>query len=235
MTDETTGPANEATDTAADEHGAPPAAESEAIDGGGEEPQHLGARARRRAARLAGTGETAARPDGESRPRRPPAAPSTAGGSTEAPRLEYAEAEHIDVQRGSIGSAMARSIALQQGALGRAQAEQVTVTLGALGGARATHVVVEKGVLGGAIAGDVRVRQGLVQGLIARDVSIEQGGARSIIANHVTLGRHSGALIAIARTIDGEGRVIVDWRGGLALGVAFAVVSALLRARLPRR
>jgi len=184
---------------------------------------------------MAAVGEAATRMAQAARERRMQRAESAAGRPPDGPRLEYAEAEHIDVQGGSIGSAMARSISVERGALGRAQADEVIVTLGALGGARATHLVVEKGALGGAIAGDVRVRQGYVQGVIARDVTIEQGGARTVIANHVTLGRQSGALIAVARTIDGEGRVLLDWRGALALGAAFAVIAALLRGRLPRR
>ena len=235
MTDETTVPTNEAADNGTDVNGVEPLGAPEPAAGGGEEEGHPGARARRRAGRMAAVGEAATRVARAARERRPQEAGSAAGRAPDGPRLEYAEAEHIDVQRGSIGSAMARSITVERGALGRAQADEVVVMMGALGGARAAHVVVERGVLGGAVAGDVRVRQGYVQGVIARVVTIEQGGARSVIANHVTLGRQSGALIAIARTIDGEGRVLLDWRGALALGAAFALGAALLRGRLPRR
>lgn len=150
-------------------------------------------------------------------------------------QLGHAEAEHIDVLQGSIGSAMARSVAVTQGAIGGARADVVTVTQGALGGARAQHVTVEKGMLGGALAGEVSVRQGYVQGVIARDVSIEQGGARTVFANHVTFGRQSGAFVVIAKTVDGQVRTIVDWRGALAFGAALALVSAFLRRRIRGR
>jgi hypothetical protein len=73
-----------------------------------------------------------------------------------------------------------------------------------------------------------------VQAVVARDVSIEQGGARSVVANHVTFGRQSGAFLVIARSVEG-GRTFVDWRGALAFGAAFALVSAVIRQRIRGR
>jgi hypothetical protein len=121
-------------------------------------------------------------------------------------------------------------VTVHQGAVGGAQAEQVHVTQGAVGGVRAQRITVDKGAVGGAIAGEFRLRMGFAQGVLARDVTIEQGGARTIIGNTVKLGPQSGALLVVARRVEG-GRFLLDWRAALALGAAFAVVSALLRQR----
>jgi hypothetical protein len=92
-------------------------------------------------------------------------------------------------------------------------------------------VSVDRGVLGGAIAGEVTVRQGYVQSVLARDVRLEQAGARLVVANKVSLGPQSGALVVFARSVEGSGRILVDWRAGLALGAGLGLVGALLRAR----
>ena len=156
-----------------------------------------------------------------------PATPMSAGPNDR----ESVDVDELNVQQGRIGTATARAVTVRQGAIGRVTAENVLLTQGAIGGARTRQLSVELGALGGAIAGEARVRQSYVQGILARDVSLEQAGARTVIANHVTMGRQSGALVVIARTVEGDGRALLDWRGALALGAAVAVVSALLRGR----
>jgi hypothetical protein len=71
--------------------------------------------------------------------------------------------------------------------------------------------------------------------VIARDVTFEQAGARTVIANHVTFGRQSGAFLVLARSVDGNGRSFVDWRGAVAFGAAFALATAFLRHRIRGR
>lgn len=146
-------------------------------------------------------------------------------------RLDVVEADRVEISRGSVGRATAGSLALRQGAIGGAQAEQVNVTLGAVGGARAQYVSVDRGVIGGAVAGQVTVRQGYVQNVLARDVRLEQSGARTVIANKVSLGPQSGAFVVFARSVEGSGRILVDWRAGLALGGVVGAVLVLLRVR----
>ncbi len=150
-------------------------------------------------------------------------------------RIEAAEGERIEMHQGSIGAATGRSVAVHQGAIGRAHADEVLVRQGAIGGARAQSVHVDRGAVGGVLASEVDVRQGYIQGVLARDVSVEMGGVRTVIANRVTFGRQSGAFIVIARTVDGNGRIVLDWRGALALGAAFAVVFSVLRVLTARR
>jgi len=149
-----------------------------------------------------------------------------------AAELEHAEAEHLELRQSRIGTATARSVVVRQGAVGGARGDEVLVTQGAVGGARAQTVTIDKGALGGAIAGDFRLRMGFAQGVLARDVRIEQGGARTVIGNTVRLGPQSGALLVVARRVEG-GRFLIDWREALAFGAAFAVVTAFLRRRNP--
>jgi hypothetical protein len=146
-------------------------------------------------------------------------------------RIDVAEADRIDISRGSVGRAMADTLEVRQGAVGGVQASEVRVSMGAVGGARANYVSVERGVVGGALAGQLNVHQGYVQSVIAREARFEQGGARTIVANKVTLGPQSGAFLVIARTVDGPGRILVDWRAGVALGVILGAVMVLLRVR----
>jgi hypothetical protein len=146
-------------------------------------------------------------------------------------RIDVAEADRIEVTRGSVGRAMADKLEVRQGAVGGVQAADVRVSMGAVGGARANYVSVERSVVGGAMAGQLNVHQGYVQSVLAREVRFEQGGARTIIANRVTLGPQSGALVVIARTVDGPGRILVDWRAGLALGAMIGAVMMLARVR----
>ena len=194
------------------------------------------ARKARRTTSKAAPGAAAGRaPIGDSAPRQ--LTPASDRNGAQLPQGPDAGADRIDVHRGRIASAMARSITVSQGAIGSARADEVIVSQGALGGARARTVAIEKSVLGGAIAGDIRVKQGFVQSAVAREITIEQGGARAVVANHVTFGPQSGALVVIARTVDGDGRALLrlDWRGALALGAGLAVVSAALRRLVARR
>ena len=146
-------------------------------------------------------------------------------------RLDVAEAERIEVSRGSVGRAHAHSLVVTQGAVGGVQADEVQVSRGLIGGVRARSVSLHQGGMGGAIAGEVNVRLGYVNGIVARDVRLEQAGARMIVANEVTLGPQSGAFIVLGRRVNGAGRAILDWRGALAFGAGFGAILALLRRR----
>ena len=166
---------------------------------------------------------------------RPVAARPRAGGRARdedvVERLDVADAQRLEVTRGSVGQATAHSLVVTQGAVGGVQADEVHVSRGAIGGVRSRVVTIQQGAIGGAVAGEVSVRQGYIQGVIARDVHIEQGGARTIIAADVTMGPQSGAFIVLARRVSGNGKVVLDWRGALAFGAGFGAILALLRRR----
>ena len=125
-------------------------------------------------------------------------------------------------------------IALITGAgsgIGRASATDIAVTQGGVGAARADRVSVELGAIGAALAGDVSITQGAAGSILARDVRIEQSAVRMLVANEVHIERTTGVLFLIARKVDGNVKALLDWRGAIAFGAAFGLVSAIFRRR----
>ena len=45
------------------------------------------------------------------------------------------------------------------------------------------------------------------------------------------MGRQSGAILILARKVEGDVRTVLDWRGALAIGAALAVGMGLLARR----
>ena len=43
--------------------------------------------------------------------------------------------------------------------------------------------------------------------------------------------RPTGVLLLIARRVEGDVRTLLDWRGALAFGAAFGVITSLFRRR----
>ena len=119
---------------------------------------------------------------------------------------------------------------LDAGSVGRLEFRQ-----GAIGGVRATDVTVRMAAVGGIAARAASVRQGFVRAMLAQDVHVQQSFVRSLVANTVHTGPTSVILVALARRIDGEAKVLLDWRGALAFGAGLGAVLGLLRVRLPRR
>ncbi len=107
------------------------------------------------------------------------------------------------------------------------------VEWGGIGAARADRLSVEFGSIGASIAGELRVTQGFAGAIAAREATIEQGLVRTLIAQQVTINRPTGVLVMIAQHVSGDVRPLLDWRGALAAGAAFAVVASLLRGARP--
>ena len=132
---------------------------------------------------------------------------------------------------GSQSSTVTRDLDLRQGALGRVDAEDVAVTQGAVGAARGDRVSVEFGAVGAALGGDVRISQGAVGAVLARSVQLEQAFVRTVVAQEVVVRRPSAIVFLVAQRVQGDVRVLFDWRAGLAVGAALAVIGRLLRRR----
>ena len=144
---------------------------------------------------------------------------------------EIITTDTISITGGGIQSARARTVNVHQGGIGRLDADEVAISQGGIGAARVGHLSVELGGVGAVLAGDVRVTQGVVSSVAARDVTVEQSLVRSVVANHVTFGRTTGALVVIARRVDGEVRTLLDWKGAIAFGAVFGLVAGLFRRR----
>ena len=116
------------------------------------------------------------------------------------------------------------------GGIGQLDAHDVSIQWGGVGAAKAERLSVECGSVGAAMAGEMRVTQGFAGSVLAREVTVEQGVIRTLIAKHVTITRPSAVLVMIAQQVSGEVKPLLDWRGALAAGAAFALVSGLLKA-----
>jgi hypothetical protein len=120
-------------------------------------------------------------------------------------------------------------VLVQRGAIGAVQAGEVVLSFGAIGAARAQRVSVEFGAVGALAGREVRVTQAGVGAVAAREARFEQAFVRSVIARDVQFARGSGAAVVIAGRVDGDARILLDWRGGLAAGSVLALVWLLLR------
>jgi hypothetical protein len=137
----------------------------------------------------------------------------------------------IEISQSGVQVVTATNVDVRQGGIGRARATDVAVSQGGVGLARADRVSVELGGVGAAIAGEVRVTQGGVGSILARDVHVEQTAVRTLVANQVHVERTTGVLVLIARRVEGDVRTLLDWRGAIAFGAAFGVVTSLFRRR----
>jgi hypothetical protein len=162
------------------------------------------------------------------RPRRSRATKLTVPSETDPTPAEPARIE----EDGSIIAADRVDVRL--GAVGRVDATELSVHQGAVGGARADRVTVDQGALGGAIAREVTVSQGVARTLLAQEAHVEQSFVRTLVASEVRTDGPTGIGILIARRVVGDVKVLLDWRGALAFGVAAGVVAGLL-GRLRRR
>lgn len=130
---------------------------------------------------------------------------------------------------GSLDAVEVDVLEFERGAIGGVRAKDVTARLAMVGGIAASHASVEMGAVNGIVAREATVRQGLVRGVLAQNVRVEQALARVVVANTVQTGPSTGILVAVARRIDGEAKILVDWRGALAFGSALGAFLALIQ------
>jgi hypothetical protein len=85
------------------------------------------------------------------------------------------------------------------------------------------------GLVGGIAAREASVSQGVVRSVLAQDVRIEQSIVRSVVANRVQVGPTTAIGFVLARRVDGDPKVLLDWRGALALAAVFGALAAMFR------
>jgi hypothetical protein len=141
--------------------------------------------------------------------------------------VDRATATTLHVERGGINEASADTVEVRMGGIGTLEADEVFVQWGGIGAARAKRVGVEFGSVGAALAGDLQVTQGYAGSVIAREATLEQGFVRTLIAGKVTITRPSAVLVMIAGRVEGNVRPLLDWRGALAAGFAFGIVTSI--------
>jgi hypothetical protein len=129
---------------------------------------------------------------------------------------------------GALDAVAVDVLEFERGAIGGVRATDVDAHLAVIGGIAANRASVEKGAVSGIVAREATIRQGLVRGVLARDVRVEQALVRVVVANTVQAGPTTGILVAVARRIDGEAKILVDWRGALAFGAGLGAFLAVI-------
>ena len=117
----------------------------------------------------------------------------------------------------------------ERGAIGGVRATDVTARLAIIGGIAANNASVERGAVGGIVSREATVRLGSVRGVVAQHAHVEQAFVRAMVANTVQTGPSTGILFAVARRIDGDAKILLDWRGALAFGASLGAFLALIR------
>ena len=107
----------------------------------------------------------------------------------------------------------------------------IAVDTGGIVLAQGETVSLDRGVLGAAMGGEVRVVQSAANLVGARDTIVDQSLVMSVIGADVTIRQPSAIGVLIAGRVEGSVRPILDWRGALAFGAAFALISTILRRR----
>ena len=149
--------------------------------------------------------------------------------SSDAPAAAAAGAELPRPTTGTLDSVAVDVLSFERGAIGGVRATDVTARLAAVGGIAANQASVEQGAVQGILAREATVRQGLVRGVVAQHVHVEQSLVRGVFANTVEVGPSTGILFAVARRIDGDARIMLDWRGALAFGASLGAFLVLIR------
>ena len=105
------------------------------------------------------------------------------------------------------------------------------------------HVSVDRGAVGAALGNRLRLRQSATGVTLGRDVGLYQGGGVVVAGGRVTVeqgvsqwlvgavveARQTFALAVIAGQVSGSVRCLLDTRGAIVFGVAFAVTTFALR------
>jgi hypothetical protein len=130
---------------------------------------------------------------------------------------------------GSLDNVVVDVLHFERGAIGGVRATDVTARLAVIGGIAANHASVERGAVNGIVAREATVRLGSVRGIVAQHAHVEQAFVRAMVANTVQTGPSTGILFAVARRIDGDAKILLDWRGALAFGASLGAFLALIR------
>ncbi len=145
--------------------------------------------------------------------------------------IREARAGSISLNEGGITTATAETIDIHYGGIVRATASDIAVADGGIVLAQGETVSLDRGVLGAGMGGELRVVQSAANLVGARDAIVDQSLVMSVIGADVTIRQPSAIGVLIAGRVEGSVRPILDWRGALAFGAAFAIISGIFRRR----
>jgi hypothetical protein len=124
------------------------------------------------------------------------------------------------------GSVDARAVAVAG-----IRAEQVDVRFAAVGGVAASRVDVHQGSIGGVLASDAEISQGYVGTAAAGTLRVQQSFVRAAIANTFSAGPSTTVVFLVARRLEGNPRVLFDWRAAAVVVTAVAGLRLVARIR----
>jgi hypothetical protein len=140
-----------------------------------------------------------------------------------------AEAGSISLHQGGMSIANADTIDITQGGIGRARAGGIAVSQGGVGLAQADSVALERGMIGAAFGQETRLLQSMSNVVMGGETTVDQSLVGTMVSGSVTVRQPSAIGILIAGRVEGSVRPILDWRGAIAFGAAYALVIAILR------
>jgi hypothetical protein len=121
-------------------------------------------------------------------------------------------------------------VELRRSAVARVDSDRLEVSQGAVGAARAEQIVVEQGAIGAALADRVELSRGYARSIISRQAQLDRAAARVVIAADVRADR-SAVMFLVARKVEGNVRVLFDWRGAIAFGAVAGLIFAIVGRR----
>lgn len=113
---------------------------------------------------------------------------------------ETVRAENVNLSQGGVKTIEASNVMLSQGGAGQVRAEQMNVEQSGVGLAR-----VEKLTLGNGAS------------------------AFAVVADQATIEEGSNTFLVVTRTLSGDARPTIDWRGAMAFGAGVGLVLSIMR------
>jgi hypothetical protein len=108
--------------------------------------------------------------------------------------------ENVNLSQGGVKSIEATNVTFSQGGAGQVRAEQMSMEQGGVGLARVENLTLGSGA-----------------------------SAFAVVADQATVEEGSNTFLVIAKTLSGDVRPTVDWRGAMAFGAGLGLVLSILR------
>ena len=108
--------------------------------------------------------------------------------------------ESVNLSQGGVKSIEATNVTFSQGGAGQVRAEQMSMEQGGVGLARVENLTLGSGA-----------------------------SAFAVVADQATVEEGSNAFLVITRTLSGDVRPTIDWRGAMAFGAGLGLVLSILR------
>ena len=130
------------------------------------------------------------------------AAPAATTSAATAPAAMdgHVRAENVNLSQGGVQSIEATTVTLSQGGAGRVRADEMNVEMGGVGLARVKTLKLGNGA-----------------------------SAFAVIADEATVEEGSNAFLVLSRSLNGDVRPTIDWRGALAFGAGLGLILAIFR------